>query len=96
MAWKLLGILGILLLEISYLREAVGKLIIGTPFTHSQNLHYCLVHSVYFHNQTDLVIITELNLKTLTITVEPATQCEPHPGTAPHSPNHTVMNVYAH
>ena len=30
---------------------------IGTPFSHSQKLHYCLVHSVYFHDQTDLVII---------------------------------------
>ena len=33
------------------------KILIGTPFSHSQNLHYCLVCSVYFHDQTDLVII---------------------------------------
>ena len=38
--------------------EAVGKILIGTPFSHSQKLHYCLVRSVYFHDQTDLVTIT--------------------------------------
>ena len=32
-------------------------LCIGTPFSHSQKLHYCLVRSVYFHDQMDLVII---------------------------------------
>ena len=48
MAWKLLEIFEILLLEILYLRKAVGKVLIETPFTHSQKSHYCLVCSVYF------------------------------------------------
>ena len=34
------------------------KFLLGHLFSHSQKLHYCLVRSVYFHNQTDLVIIT--------------------------------------
>ena len=55
MAWKLSGNFKILLLEILYLRKAVG---IGTPFTHSQKSHYCPIHSVHFYDQTDLVIIT--------------------------------------
>ena len=58
MAWKLSGNFEILLLEILYLRKAVGKVLIGTPFTHSQKSHYYPIHSVYFHDQTDLVIIT--------------------------------------
>ena len=33
--------------------------VIGTPFCHSQKLHYCLVHSVYYHAQMDLVIIND-------------------------------------
>ena len=37
--------------------EAIGTILIGTPFSHSRKLHYCLVCSVYFHDQTDLVII---------------------------------------
>ena len=60
MAWKLLEIFEILLLEIGYLRKAIGKVLIGTPFTHLQKSHYCLIHSVYFHNQMDLVIINVL------------------------------------
>ena len=60
MAWKLLGNFEILLLEILYLRKAVGKVLIGTPFTHLQKSHYCFVHSVYFHNQTNLVNIIVL------------------------------------
>ena len=43
----------------------MGKILIGTPFSHSQKLHYCLIRSVYFHNQTDLVIISGLSLSLL-------------------------------
>ena len=57
MAWDLLGNLEILLLGDLYPRKAIGKVLIGTPFSHSQKLHYCLIHLVYFHDQTDLVII---------------------------------------
>ena len=61
MAWKLLGNLEILVLGICILGKPLGEFLIGTPFSHSQKSHYCLVHSVYLHNQMDLVIITVLS-----------------------------------
>ena len=44
-------------LQILYYRKAIGKLLIGTPFTYLQKLRCCLICSMYFHDQMDLVII---------------------------------------
>ena len=56
-------------LGILQLREAVREILIGTPFSHSQNLHYCLVRSVYFHDQTDFVIIHDPDLESQALNV---------------------------
>ena len=51
--------LGILLLGNLYLWKAVGIFLIGTPFSHLQKLHYCVTHSVYLHDQIDILIIND-------------------------------------